>query len=80
MNKDESSISIINRNNGQVTGESTGALPVKFVTSLSWVKIFLIGFISAFILLIIFIVTIKRQVVVVDVVGKADNYQEYRLR
>jgi len=80
MNRDENSISIINRNNGQVTGESTGALPIKFVGSLSWVKIFFAGFGVAILSLVIFVTTVKNQVVVVDVVGKSSDYQEYKLR
>lgn len=80
MNTDESSISIINRNNGQVTGERAGALPIKLVTSISWVKFFAAGFVSALLLIMIMVFTIKRQVVVVEVAGKSVDYQEYRLK
>jgi hypothetical protein len=80
MNPEQSSISIINKNNGQVTGESAGALPVKFVSNFSTTKIFAAGFISAIVLMMIVVTTIKSQVVVVEVAGKSADYQEYQLK
>jgi len=80
MNPEQSSISIINRSGGQVTGQNTGALPIKLVTSISWVKFFMAGFVSALLLIFVLVFTIKRQVVVVEVAGKAENYQEYTLQ
>lgn len=76
---EENSISIINRTNGQLTGEKAQALPIQIKTSFSWVKIFALGFVTAIITIFIFVSAIKTQVVVVEVSGKADNYQEYRV-
>lgn len=80
MNPEQSSISIINKNNGQVTGESSGALPVKFISNFSTPKIFAAGFVSALIFMMILVTTIKSQVVVVEVAGKTADYQEYQLK
>lgn len=80
MNSEQSSISIINKNNGQVTGESSGALPVKMVSNFSSTKIFTAGFITALVLMFIIVSTIKSQVVVVEVAGKSADYQEYQLK
>jgi hypothetical protein len=79
MNPEQSSISIINRSGGTVTGQNTGALPIKLVTNISWLKFFLAGFVSAILLIFILVFTIKRQVVVVEVAGKSVDYQEYKL-
>ena len=38
------------------------------------------GFVSALLLIFVLVFTIKRQVVVVEVAGKAENYQEYTLQ
>ena len=76
---EENSISIINRTNGQLTGEKAQALPVKFVANFSWVKIFLLGFVAAIILFVLFIAYVKQQVTVIEVTGKAPNYQEYQI-
>jgi hypothetical protein len=75
---EENSISIINRTNGQLTGEHAQALPVKVVTG-AWYKFFGLGFLTAIVLLVIFVSIIKSQVVVVEVSGKADTYTEYKL-
>lgn len=80
MNPEQSSISIINKNNGTVTGESAGALPVKFVSNFSSIKIFSAGFFAALILTFLVVSTIKSQVVVVEVAGKSADYQEYQLK
>lgn len=79
MNPEQSSISIINKNNGQVTGESAGALPIKLVTSNLAIKFFIFGFISCLILLVILVMVVKRQVIVVDTTGVSDQYVEYKL-
>ena len=79
MNTDESSISIINRNHGQVTGERTGALPIKLITSISWVKFILIGVIITIIGVLIFLYTVKKQVTVVEVTGKSDQFQLFQI-
>ena len=76
---EESSISIINRNNGQVGGESVNALPIRMVTNLSNYKIFALGFFTAIILMFILVSIIKRQVVVVEVAGESADYQEYKI-
>jgi hypothetical protein len=76
---DQSSISIINKNNGQVTGESTAALPIRLVTSNLAVKFFAYGFLTALAIFIIFILVARKQVTVVDVSGKSPSYQEFNL-
>jgi hypothetical protein len=75
---EEQSISIINRTNGQLTGENAQALPIKLITG-KWYKFFILGFLFAIVLLVVFVSIIKRQVVVVEVSGKADTYQEYTI-
>ena len=77
---EENSISIINRTNGQLTGEKAQALPIKFIGSFSWLKIYLLGLASGVLLLVIFVYTIKKQVVVVEVAGKSPDYQEYKIQ
>lgn len=72
---EENSISIINKNNGQITGERTGALPVRLTPSLTWVQYVLIGIGIALLIAIIFVATIQKQVVVVEVSGRANNFQ-----
>ena len=77
---EENSISIVNRTNGQLTGEHAQALPVKFVGSLSWVKIFLLGVLVTAIFFLIILMTVKKQVSIVEVVGKANDYQILQLQ
>jgi hypothetical protein len=80
MNPEQSSISIINKNNGQLTGESSNALPIRIMADFSWVKIFFAGFFTAFLIMFIFVSTIKRQVVVVEVAGRTADYTEYKIQ
>jgi len=80
MNPEQSSISIINKNNGQVTGESAQALPVKFILGLSWFKYILIGFVVAVIIMFYIVATIRKQVVVVEVSGKSDSFQVFEIK
>lgn len=80
MGPEQSSISIINKNNGQVTGESAGALPVKFVSNFSTLKSFTLGFATALVIMWVVVFTIQSQVVVVEVAGKSADYQEYELK
>lgn len=75
-----SSISIINKNNGQIGGESVNALPIRMVSNLSSYKIFALGFLSAILLMFIAVSIVKRQVVVVEVAGKSADYQEYKVQ
>jgi hypothetical protein len=77
---EENSISIINRTNGQVIGEKAKALPVELKANFSWLKIFVAGLLFGWLLVFIFVIYIKRQVVVVEASGKADTYQEYRIQ
>jgi cell division protein FtsL len=77
---EENSISIINRTNGQLTGEHAQALPVQIKANFSWVKIFLIGFAAAIILMILFIAYVRQQVTVIETTGVAPNYQEYQIK
>lgn len=76
---EENSISIINRTNGQLVGEKAQALPVKFIGGLSWFKYVLIGIAIALVFTIIFIFTVKKQVVAVEVSGKSDNFQIFQV-
>ncbi len=79
MNPEQSSISIINKNNGQLTGESSNALPIKLVTNNLAIKFFSFGFLTAMVVLLFMVFTIKRQVVAVDATGVAPQFQEYKL-
>jgi hypothetical protein len=82
MNNEQSSISIINRSSTSLTGENAQALPIKLVDSnLRKVRIeyFLFGFIFTVVMLTLFTIWAKRNVVVVDISGKSPDYQEYRL-
>lgn len=79
MNPEQSSISIINKNNGQLTGESASALPIKLITNNVATKFFIYGFLAAIVLFVIFVFIAKKQVTVVDVSGKSPSYQEYNL-
>ena len=79
MPPNQNSISIINRSGGQVTGESTNALPIKLVGVNTAIKFFLFGFLTSFLVMFFLIIFIKRQVVVVDTTGKADSFTEYQL-
>lgn len=76
---EENSISIINRTNGQLIGEKAQALPVQIKANFSWVKIFLIGFLAAIILMILFIAYVRQTVTVVETTGVAPNYQEFKI-
>jgi hypothetical protein len=77
---EENSISIINRNNGQLTGEKANALPVQIKADFSWVKIFFFGFVVAIVSFILFASYVTQQVTVVQVTGKSDNYKEYEIK
>lgn len=80
MNPEQSSISIINKNNGQVTGESAQALPIMIKTSFSWMKIFMSGVVVCFFTLFILFLLAKTQVQTVEIVGKSDNFQILELK
>ena len=77
---EENSISIVNRTNGQLTGEHAQALPIKFVGCLSWVKIFFLGVGLTAVFFVFFLLTVKKQVAIVEVVGKANDYQILQLQ
>lgn len=77
---EQSSISIINKNNGQITGESAGALPIMIKTSFSWLKIFLAGVVATIVVLSILFFTIETQVETVEIVGRSDNFQIMELK
>ena len=79
---EQNSISIINRSNASLTGENAQALPITLVDgNMRKVRIeyFLLGVLASIILFTIFIYIAKSQVVVVDISGKATDYQEYKL-
>lgn len=80
--KEQNSISIINRSNTTLTGENAQAFPIKLVDgnkSKVRIQYFCFGILASVVLFTIFIFVAKSQVVVVDISGKADNYQEYKL-
>ena len=77
---EENSISIVNRTNGQLTGENAQALPIKFVGGISWIQYILIGVAITVIFGIYFIATIQKNVVAVEVSGKADNFQIFEIK
>lgn len=76
---EENSISIINRTNGQLTGEKAQALPVRFISNLSSLQWIILGFILAFLSMSYFITTVKTQVVAVEVSGKSDTFQIFEV-
>ena len=79
---EENSISIINRSNTSLTGENAQAFPIKLVDgNMRKVRIeyFAFGVVFTIMLFTVFIFIAKSQVVVVDISGKADSYQEYKL-
>jgi uncharacterized membrane protein YukC len=77
---EESSISIINRNNGQLTGEKAQALPVQFIATWGWTRYILIGFGICLVLAIAFVSFAKKQVTVVEVTGKSNDFQIYQVQ
>ena len=78
--ENNSSISIINKGNGALTGEQAQALPIMIKTSFSWMKIFLTGAGVMFAVLFILFFIAKSQVQVVEIVGRADNFQVLELK
>lgn len=78
--ENNSSISIINKGNGALTGEQAQALPIMIKTSFSWMKIFLTGAGVMFAVLSILFFIAKSQVQVVEIVGRADNFQVLELK
>jgi len=77
---EETSISIINKNNGQLTGESAKALPIKIMANLSWVQYIFIGVVVTLIIVSIFISTIQDTVVAVEVSGRSNDFQVYEVK
>lgn len=77
---EESSISIINRNNGQLTGENAKALPIQLMGSWKWPRYVALGFVLALLIALWFITTIKKQVVAVEVSGKSDNFEILKIQ
>ena len=80
MQTEENSISIINKTNGQLTGEKAQALPIRIMANFSWMKIFLAGCAVTAIVFIILVSTSLSQVVAVEVSGKADNFDVLKLK
>jgi len=72
---EENSISIINRTNGQLTGEKAQALPIKMIGGFKWTQYVLIGIIVGIFIMIIGVATVKKQVVTVDVTAKGEDFQ-----
>ncbi len=79
MNPEQSSISIINKNNGQLTGESSNALPIKLISNNVAIKFFTYGFLACLLSIVVIVMIIKKQVIVVDTTGVSDQYVEYKL-
>jgi hypothetical protein len=80
MDKNESSISIINKNNGTLTGEQASALPIIIKTSFSWIKIFISGVLFCFVVLAALFFTAKTKVQTVEIVDRADKIQIMELK
>lgn len=76
---EENSISIINRTNGQLTGEKAQALPIKLMANWKWTTYVALGVVLTLIAVTIFISTITKQVVAVEVSGKSDNFQIFKV-
>lgn len=76
---EENSISIINRNNGSLTGEKAQALPIKLTGGLSWIQYVFIGIVVALLLSVLFIFTVQKQVVAVEVSGRANDFQIFEV-
>ena len=76
---EENSFSIINRTNGQITGQSANALPIKLTGSWSWPKYVALGFCGALLVMVWFISTIQKQVIAVEVTDKSDSFQIFKI-
>lgn len=77
---EENSISIINRTNGQLTGENAKALPIQLMGSWKWPRYVALGFALAILIGFWFVTTIKKQVVAVEVSGKSDSFQILKIQ
>ena len=77
---EENSISIINRTNGQLVGEKAQALPIKMIGGLKWTQYVLIGVIIGLLVMVLIVATIKKQVVAVEVSGKASDFQVFQIK
>lgn len=76
----EESISIINRTNGQLTGERAQSIPVKLIASFSWLKIFLAGATIMFVVVFFLLQTAMNEVVQVDVSGKTEEFEILKIK
>lgn len=77
---EENSISIINRGNGSLTGEKAQALPVKMIGGLKWTQYVLVGLVIGIVIMVIAVATVKKQVVAVEVSGKANDFQVFEIQ
>lgn len=75
------SITLISKDNGQLTGEKADALPITIVQTKTSVLTYLtIGFLACLILIYILTVMAKSSALVVETTGKAADYQEYQMK
>jgi hypothetical protein len=77
---EDNSISIVNRTGATLTGEKAQALPIRLTGTWSWTRYVAVGFVLALAAMIFFMVTIKKQVVAVEVSGKAEDFQLYQIQ
>jgi hypothetical protein len=76
---DESSISIINKNNGTLTGEKAQALPIQLVGYNQKKKWFAIGFITCAVIVLAVVYFSKRGVAIVNLDQRATEFVEYSI-
>lgn len=77
---EENSISIINRTNGALTGEHAQALPVQFISSWSWTRYVLVGVVLTLVVVGTMIAFAQKQVTVVEVTGKSQDFQLFQVQ
>jgi len=77
---EDNSISIINRSGGSLTGEKAQALPITLTNQWKWTRYVAVGVVISVIIMIILMLTITKNVVAVEVSGKADNFQLFKIQ
>lgn len=80
MNPEQNSISIINKTNGQVLGESAQALPIIIRTSLSGLRLFVFGSIATLVFCLFIFLTAASQVETVEIVDTSSNLQILKMK
>lgn len=78
--EEQNSISIINRGNGSLTGEKAQAFPIQIKGQWSWTRYVAVGIVLTLIIVVILMTTITKNVVAVEVSGKADDFQVFKIQ